>query len=122
MKDRIELLAIPISCRVGVPDEERATPQPLFVDLELFFDMTPAAATDNVAATVNYVEVCDTVDACLHGRDFKLIETIAVSLANAILTQFPRVDELSVRIRKPLALANRGITHTAVLIHRRRHE
>ncbi len=120
MNDRIELLAIPVSCRVGVPDEERATPQPLFVDLELFFDMTLAAESDDVSSTVNYVEVCDALNICVHGREFKLIETIAVSLAGAILAQFPRVDELSVRIRKPLALANRGITHTAVLIHRRR--
>src|SRR2546428_11312385 len=70
------------------------------VDLELFCDMRLAAATDDVAHTVDYTQVADRVLTIAQTERFHLLEALAERLAQAILAQFP-VSAAGPWVRKP---------------------
>jgi dihydroneopterin aldolase len=93
----IERLEFQGSC--GVSENEREVPQPMAVDLELAFDMAPAAATDDLTRTVDYIRVTEQVLAVVQSERFHLLETLAERLAQAILAGFP-VAEVTLWVRK----------------------
>jgi dihydroneopterin aldolase len=93
----IERLEFQGSC--GVTAGERETPQPMAADLELGFDMAPAAATDDLGRTVDYTRVTDRVLALAQSERFHLLETMAERLAQTILAEFP-VAEVTLWVRK----------------------
>src|SRR2546428_7128221 len=72
------------------------------VDLELFCDMRLAAATDDVAHTVDYTQVADRVLPIAQPDRFHLLEALADRLAQAMLAEFSgSAVELWVRKLKP---------------------
>lgn len=86
--DRILIKDLEVSYRVGVPDEERRAPQRLLLTVELEHDFTAAAKTDDLAATINYFAVSQRLLKFGEGREWKLIETLAVEIAETILREF----------------------------------
>lgn len=118
--DRILIAKLPLSCRLGVTAEERSIPQTVIVDLELSFDVAPAALSDAIEHTVNYSAVCDCAEATALARPYALVESLAQAMANGLLAQFP-VDRVRVLARKPSALARRGAAYAAVELVRSRH-
>lgn len=86
--DSILISELEVQFRVGVPDAERAQPQRLLISLELDHPFTQAAATDDLTHTLNYDAVCGRVRALGEGRSWKLIETLAVEIAETIRKEF----------------------------------
>lgn len=99
MSDRLIIERLEFQGFCGVSEDEREAPQPMAVDLELAFDMAPAAATDDLTRTVDYIRVTEQVLAITQAERFHLIETLAERLAHAILTGFP-VGEVTLWVRK----------------------
>ena len=99
MSDRLIIERLEFQGSCGVSDNEREVPQPMAVDLELAFDMAPAAAMDDLAKTVDYIRVTEQVLAIVQTEQFHLLETLAERLAQAILTGFP-VAEVTLWVRK----------------------
>lgn len=83
----------------GVYEHEREMGQRFFVDVELGFDMTQAAASDALEDTVNYVAVYDEVKTVMETHKFNLLEALAGCIADRLLAG--RVSEVTVRVRKP---------------------
>lgn len=104
----------------GVLPAERAAGQVFLVDLDLEVDITQAAATDDVEATVNYAEVAAVVEALVTGEPVNLIETLATRIADAVLGAFPRVTELTVTVNKPQAPIPADFENVAVTLTRTR--
>jgi len=69
------------------------------VDVELALDLTPAALSDDVGATVDYGQVVRRVVALATERRVQLVERLAGLLSEALLREFP-VHEVTVRVRK----------------------
>ncbi len=116
--DRILIADLPVSCRVGVPHQERAEDQQLRVDLELALDVRAAAAGDDFEKTVDYAAVSGLVQRTAAARPRKLIETLAADIARTTLESFAVVS-VRVRVRKPSALQSFGAAYAAVEIERR---
>jgi FolB domain-containing protein len=115
-RDRIELRGLRMVCAVGVPDAERARPQPVELDLDLVVDAAAAAGEDDLAATADYAGVLDAVAAVVSGSAYRLLETLAEAVAAAVLAD-DRVDEVVVGLRKlqppvPYDLASAGVRIT----------
>ena len=61
--DSIYLQELEVRYHVGVPEEERAHPQRLLLNLELKLDISRAAKGDSLSETVNYHDVAQRQEA-----------------------------------------------------------
>ena len=86
----------------GVFDHEKRDGQRFVVDVTLGVDTREAAATDDLAATVDYGAVAAAVVAEIEGPALDLVETLAQRVADACLS-FDRVDAVEVAVHKPEA-------------------
>jgi FolB domain-containing protein len=97
--DQIIIEDLEVFYRVGVPETERANPQRLLLTIELEHDFTPAAQADDLAKTIDYDLLSRRLLAFGDGREWKLIETLAVDLASMILREF-RPARVAVEAKK----------------------
>ncbi len=96
--DRIVIKDLEVFYKVGVPDEERRAPQRLLLTIELEHDFTAAAKSDNLATTINYFAVSQRLVKFGEGREWKLLETLAVEIAETVLREFaPAAVEVEVK-------------------------
>ena len=114
---KITITDLEVHFCVGVPDEERAKPQRLLLTIEMEHDFCAAAATDDIAATIDYFDVSQKIMALENGRSWKLIEKLANDVADLVLTGYhpaavtvtvkkfpiPQAAQVSVRLTKHLA-------------------
>jgi dihydroneopterin aldolase len=100
--DVIEIRGIRGFGRHGVFEQERADGQEFVVDVRLELDTRPAAASDDLADTVNYGVVAERVHAAIENDPVDLIETLAHRIAELCLAD-PRVTGTAVTIHKPSA-------------------
>jgi dihydroneopterin aldolase len=100
MRDRIELRGMRFEGRHGVSDEEQALPQLLEVDVELELDLGPAAASDQLADTVDYGPIVEACRAVVEDGRQRLLEAIAGAVADRALAASPVVEAVTVRVRK----------------------
>jgi len=117
--DRILIPELPLRARVGVEERERAVPQPIVLEVELRLDLRPAGRSDSVSNTIDYEAVCGRLEELVADRSFCLIETIAEEVASRLVRDFP-AQSVRVAVRKPRALAARGVPYAAVEIERSR--
>lgn len=97
-RDMICVNGLVVNVRIGVPDEERATPQGLLLDLVLEGDFS--AVGDDFERTTDYAAVAEWVTAECARREFRLVEALAEELAAGLLREFPRVVAVELGIRK----------------------
>jgi FolB domain-containing protein len=97
--DTITICDLAVLFRVGVPEEERAKPQRLLLTVEMSLDLSAAAKSDDLARTIDYYAVFQRLLSFGEGRSWKLIETLAQNLADAILTEF-EAKSVSVEVKK----------------------
>ncbi|TAL11584.1 MAG: dihydroneopterin aldolase [Nitrospirae bacterium] len=97
--DRLIIERLEFEGFCGVSETEREAPQPMAVDLALSLDMAPAAATDDLVRTVDYLKVTERVLAIARNQRFHLLETMTERMAQAILSEFP-VAEVTLWVRK----------------------
>jgi len=107
--DKIIFEGLQCSANIGVPEAERAVRQPLWVDLEIEADLSPAAGTDNAGAMLDYGKVYDLVLKLVEERPRQLIEALASEVADAVLYAFPETEAVKVKIwKKPAVLPKLG--------------
>lgn len=116
MTDRLSLHDLTVECRLGVHEWEQATPQTVWIDLELAIDATAAAARDDLEDAVDYGALVTAVKQRVHHTAYRLLETLAEDLAGLVLGQF-HVPQVRVRVMKK---ALPGIAGAAVEIVRPR--
>lgn len=118
--DRITLTGVGSVGYHGVLDSEKQTGQPFFVDITMFTDFTRAAATDDVAHTVNYAEVAEVIREIVTGESLDLIETLAERIAAAVLKKFPLLA-VELTVHKPKAPIEVTFADVSVTIFREKH-
>ena len=68
MPDQITIEDLEVRFHVGVPDEERAEPQRLLITIGMNLDLGPSGANDNLAETIDYHAVYQSVKALGQAR------------------------------------------------------
>jgi dihydroneopterin aldolase len=97
--DQIIIQDLEVFYRVGVPNAEREKPQRLSLTVTMDHDFQTAAAADAIEHTVDYQAVARRLLDFGKDRSWKLIETLAVQLAETILAEFkPR--RVTIEIKK----------------------
>lgn len=113
----IELRGLRVTCHVGVPDAERRSAQPLELDVDLDADLHPAAASDDVADTVDYGVAAVAIVEAVTAGEHRLLERVAQVAAQAALDADARVRAATVTVRKirppvPVDVVTTGVTIT----------
>jgi dihydroneopterin aldolase len=115
--DELALLGLECWGHHGVLEHERREGQPFVVDLVLGLDVRPAAASDELADTVDYGGLALAVKSAVERDPVDLIETLAERIAAVCLTD-DRVDWCRVTVHKPHAPIEATFTDVALTIHR----
>jgi FolB domain-containing protein len=113
---KITIVDLEVLMRVGVPDEERAQPQRLLLTIIMDFDFAAAAASDDLASTIDYFAVAQRLLKFGEGRSWKLIEKLASDIADLVLAEFASTA-VTVEVKKfPIPQAR----HVSVSLTRQR--
>ncbi|MDH4057074.1 MAG: dihydroneopterin aldolase [Gammaproteobacteria bacterium] len=113
--DKIFLNELKVDAIIGIWEWERRIRQTVVIDLEMSADIARAAATDEIADTLNYKAVAKRIQDFVANSDFQLVETLAERIAAIIRDEFS-VAWVKVRVNKPGAI--RGSREVGVLIER----
>jgi dihydroneopterin aldolase len=118
---QIELVGLRAKGFHGVFAAERRNGQEFVVDLVLHVDTRPAAASDDLADTVDYGAVAQRVHDLVTGEPVDLIETLANRIAAACLAQ-QRVQAVEVAVHKPQAPLGVPFSDVVLRVVRRQDE
>lgn len=99
--DKIELKEMMFYGYHGVLPEETKIGQRFIVDLSLSIDLSKAGKSDSLQDTVNYAEVYTLCQSIVEGEPKKLIETVAETICEQVLTSFPLIQECTIKLIKP---------------------
>ena len=99
MPDLIHVEQLELLAHLGVPDDERATPQRLALNLTIEPANGFRGLDDSIANTVDYFVVAQTVRHLAAARPRRLLETLAEEIAQAVLSRFA-VRTVEVELRK----------------------
>lgn len=97
---QVAIFGIPATGRHGVGDDERSRQQPFEVDVVARLDVGQAVAGDDLGQTVDYAAAQSLVIELVSGTSFRLIETLAAAIGDAIIGRWAVVDEVEVAVRK----------------------
>ena len=112
--DEIEISRLAVETHIGVPDEERAEPQTLWITVRMKPSQGFVGLSDKVENTVDYYEISQSLTKLAAKKTRCLIETLATEVAEFLLSThplscvevevekriLPNADSVSVRIRR----------------------
>jgi dihydroneopterin aldolase len=119
MTDRIELRGLTVRGHHGVFEHERTNGQDFVVDITVWIDRAAAAASDELADTLDYGALAQRAADVIAGEPRNLIETVAAELAEGVMTD-ERVHAVEVVLHKPNAPIPLAFNDVAVVARRSR--
>ena len=114
-RDLVFIEDLRIQTVIGVFDWEREITQTVSLDLQMAFDITNAAKSDDIADTLDYKAVSKRLIQFVEGSEFQLVEALAEHCASIVLQEFP-VSWVHLKLSKPGAV--RGSSAVGVIIER----
>ena len=119
LMDKIILKGIRFHGYHGVAEAERQLGQKYEIDLEMMTDLATAGKTDDLAHTIDYAQVVQLVIEIGTQGSFQLFETLAETIAEAVLAQF-QIEEVRIAVKKLSPPIEPTLTYAGVEIHRTR--
>ncbi|WP_020483614.1 dihydroneopterin aldolase [Methylomonas sp. MK1] len=86
--DIIFLGGLEIDTVIGIYDWERKIKQKIILDIEMGFDIQKAAASDDIAHTLDYKAVSDRVVSFVEHSEFYLVEKLIEEIAGILRSEF----------------------------------
>lgn len=118
--DVISLRDLRVMAVVGVLPQERTSPQPLSIDVDIETDLSRAGCSDNLADSVDYGAVCDRVATVVADGAPLLLERLANLIVDDLLESFALIDTLTIEVRKLRPPVPHDLATSGVRISRRR--
>lgn len=117
--DRIELRGLRAYGHHGCFDYERRDGQEFLVDLTVWTDFAAAAATDDLANTIDYGALAERAVRIIQGPPRNLIEKVVAEIADDVMTD-PRIQAVEVVVHKPSAPIPHTFADVRVVTSRQR--
>jgi dihydroneopterin aldolase len=117
--DRIELRGLTVRGHHGVFEHERRDGQDFVVDVTVWINLAAAAASDDLADTLDYGALAQRAADVVAGPPRNLIETVAAEIAEGVMTD-ERVHAVEVVLHKPSAPIPLTFDDVAVVARRSR--
>jgi dihydroneopterin aldolase len=118
-RDRVSLRGVAARGHHGVFDFERQQGQRFVVDVVCWLDLSVAAGTDDLAATVNYGTLAEAIVSDIERDPLNLIEALAGRIVQTCLA-VPLVETVEVTVHKPDAPISVEFADVAVTLTRSR--
>jgi len=99
--DTIHIEGMELFAYHGCLESERRDGQVFLLDIILEADLKRACQSDDLRDTVDYAEVMQCAAQAFVGGTYNLLERAAEVTAQAILTQFPVIERVTLRVHKP---------------------
>lgn len=119
MTDRIELRGLKVRGNHGVFEHERTDGQDFIVDVTAWIDLAAAAASDDLADTLDYGALAQRAADIVAGPPRNLIETVSAEIADDLM-QDARLHAVEVVVHKPSAPIPLTFEDVAVVARRSR--
>lgn len=119
--DFIKITNLKVFAHHGVFPEETRDGQDFYVNAKLL-DCRKAGKTDNLSDSLNYGEVSHFITDFLQDHTYKLIESVAEQLAEAMLLSMPVLKGVEIELCKPYAPIGLPFENVSVTIERQWHE
>lgn len=87
----------------GVLDYEKKYGNKFELDIEMECNIDTLGDTDDLEKTVDYLSVYNLAKEIFTNEKYNLIETVNMKICKGILENFPMVNVVTVKIRKPNA-------------------
>lgn len=120
--DYIKITNLKVFAHHGVFPEETRDGQDFYVNAKLFLDCKKAGKTDNLSDSLNYGEASHFITDFLQNHTYKLIESVAEQLAEAMLLSMPVLKGVKIKLCKPHAPIGLPFENVSVTIERQWHE
>jgi len=101
--DTIFIHDIKVEAIIGIHDFEKISPQLLIINVDLGVDIKVAAATDDIAKTLDYAAISDFIIDYVASCQVGLLETLAEHLVAALFEHFG-IQTIKLSIQKPGAI------------------
>lgn len=118
--DTISLNGIAFFGHHGHTAEEQAAGGRYSVDVQLALDLTKPSQTDRLEDTLDYRRANELVKQIGQTRRFHLVEGLAGAIADALLKEFPQVQEIRITVRKYDPRMPGAIDHVSATLTRSR--
>ena len=119
--DIIKLTNIVFYAHHGYYEAERELGQRFEVDIEITCDLSEASKEDDLHKTIDYRTVYSVAKEAFENYKFKLIESVAIRIANQILESH-LTSSVLIRVRKPHVPLKGFLDHVEVEIRRNKDE
>lgn len=106
----------------GVNPEEKRDGQKFVLDITAEADIKNARLTDNLDDTVSYAKMIKTARAVFCEEKNDLIERAAERVADALLKEYSKIENVTVLLKKPDAPIKADFEYVAVEISKSREE
>lgn len=113
--DIIFLGGLKIETIIGIYDWERTTRQTVILDIEMAFDISEAARTDDIQHTLDYKAVSKRIISFVENSQFYLVEKLIEEIATLIRTEF-QVPWVKITLNKKGAIS--GASDVGIIIER----
>jgi FolB domain-containing protein len=100
--DQIHIKDLLVRTIIGVNEEERRDKQDVLINITLYTDHS-AAASDDLADTVNYRTIAKQTIKLAESSQFFLVEKLALEIVDLCLAD-PRIERAVVTVEKPGAV------------------
>jgi 7,8-dihydroneopterin aldolase/epimerase/oxygenase len=122
MSDAVFVSGLALHAYHGVMQHEAKVGQTFMLDLVLDIDLSEASRSDKLAHTVGYDQVVEVASRAFCARRYKLVETAAGAVAEALLGRFRQVRSVKVTVHKPHAPIAASFADVGVTLVRARGE
>ncbi len=99
MQDKLIIAGLEFHGHCGITDEERKAGQRLSVDLEIGYDLSPAAKSDRLEEAIDYAAIAHRLAEIGRNESFRLMEALAEKMVSVVIKEFG-AREVRLRIKK----------------------
>ncbi|GAB4439777.1 MAG: dihydroneopterin aldolase [Anaerolineae bacterium] len=103
--DRILIRDLLVRGIVGIYPDERVNRQNILLNVTLWADTRPAAASEDIADTVNYATIAQALIDYIEQSEPLLVEKLAAELVKICLATDEKVQAVELTVEKPDALS-----------------
>ncbi len=89
----IEIESLSFEAIIGILDFERVTPQRISIDITLSYEYADKQF-------INYADIISLVENEMLSQKFELLEEALSALKDLIISSYPNIDKLSIKISK----------------------